>query len=46
MDIKNYDPDDIKELDSSWLDEFDKIENEYKNYYCESLEFINLICLY
>jgi len=42
----NYDPDDIKELDTSWLEEFDKIENEYKNYYCEPLEFINLNCIY
>lgn len=43
---KDYDTDDIKDLDSSWLDEFDKIENEYKNYYCEPLEFIHLNCLY
>jgi hypothetical protein len=44
--IKNFDPDDIKDLDTSWLQEFDKIENEYKNYYCELLEFINLNCIY
>ena len=46
INIKKDDPDDINELDSSWLDEFDKIENEYKNYYCEPLEFIHLNCLY
>lgn len=38
--------DDINDLDTSWLQEFDKIENEYKNYYCEPLEFINLNCIY
>ena len=42
----DYDPNDITDLDTSWLQEFDKIENEYKNYYCEPLEFINLNCIY
>ena len=43
-DLNNYD--EINDLDTSWLQEFDKIENEYKNYYCEPLEFINLNCIY
>jgi hypothetical protein len=44
--INNDDPNDITDLDTSWLQEFDKIENEYKNYYCEPLEFINMNCIY
>lgn len=46
-DIDDDDDDDaFKDLDTSWIQEFDKIENEYKNYYCEPLEFINLNCIY
>lgn len=48
--INNYenenDDDAFNDLDTSWIQEFDKIENEYKNYYCEPLEFINLNCIY
>jgi hypothetical protein len=43
---KDDDQDDINELDTSWLEEFDKIDNEYKNYYREPLEFMNLNCIY
>lgn len=46
LDDSNNDDDAFKDLDTSWIQEFDKIENEYKNYYCEPLEFINLNCIY
>ena len=38
--------DDLFELDTSWFDEFDKNDNEYKSYYNEELTFINLHCIY
>ena len=38
--------DDLFELDTSWVDEFDKNDNEYKSYYNEELTFINLHCIY
>jgi hypothetical protein len=34
------------DLDTSWIDDFDTIDNEYKSYYSESLEFINMNCIY
>lgn len=34
------------DLDTSWIDDFDAIDNEYKSYYSESLEFINMNCIY
>ena len=37
---------DLFELDTSWVDEFDKNDNEYKSYYNEELTFINLHCIY
>jgi hypothetical protein len=38
--------DDLFELDTSWLDEFEKTDNDYKSYYAEDLTFINLHCIY
>jgi hypothetical protein len=38
--------DDIEDLDSSWLEEFEKIDNEYKNYYTEDLSFIRIRSVY
>ena len=37
---------DLFELDTSWVDEFDKNDNEYKSYYNEEITFINLHCIY
>lgn len=34
------------DLDTSWINEFDAIDNDYKSYYCEPLEFINMNCIY
>jgi hypothetical protein len=38
--------DDLYDLDTSWLDEFEKSDNDYKSYYAEDLTFINLHCIY
>ena len=38
--------DDIEDLDSSWLEEFEKIDNEYKNYYTEDISFIRIRSVY
>jgi hypothetical protein len=37
---------DIEEVDSSWIDEFEKIDKEYKDYYTEDLTFIKFHCIY
>lgn len=36
----------IEDLDLSWIDEFEKIDNEYKNYYSEELSFIRIHSIY
>jgi len=36
----------IEDLDSSWLDEYDKIEEDYKNYYSENQLFIRIKFIY
>ena len=38
--------DDIEDLDSSWLEEFEKMDNEFKNYYTEDLSFIKIKSVY
>jgi hypothetical protein len=38
--------DEIEELDNTWLEEFEKIDNEYKNYYTEELTFIKITSIY
>jgi hypothetical protein len=34
------------ELDFTWLQEFEKLDNEYKNYYTEELSFIRIHSIY
>lgn len=38
--------DSIEDLDTSWIQDFDKIDNEYKMYYTEELSFIKLNIIY
>lgn len=38
--------DTIGELDMSWLDEFEKMDSEYKNYYSEEITFIRVHSIY
>lgn len=38
--------DNIEELDSTWLQEFQNLDNEYKNYYTEELSFIRIHTVY
>ena len=38
--------DDIEELDSTWLQEFQNLDNEYKNHYTEELSFIRIHSVY
>jgi hypothetical protein len=36
----------IEDLDISWLEEFEQIDNEYNNYYTEDLSFIKIHSIY
>lgn len=36
----------IENLDTSWIDEFNLLDSEYKNYYREDLTFLKIHCLY
>ena len=36
----------LDELDTSWLDEFERNDNNYSDYYSEELSFIKLNCIY
>ena len=36
----------IEDLDISWINEFEKIDDEYKNYYSEELSFIRIHSIY
>ena len=38
--------DNIEDLDSSWIQEFQNLDNEYKNYYTEELSFIRIHSAY
>jgi hypothetical protein len=38
--------DNIEDLDSTWLQEFENLNNEYKNYYTEELSFIRIHTIY
>ena len=38
--------DNIEELDSTWLQEFQNLDDEYKNYYTEELSFIRINSVY
>jgi hypothetical protein len=44
MDNENNDT--IEDLDLSWINEFEKIDNEYKIYYKEELSFIRIHSIY
>jgi hypothetical protein len=44
--LKTNDFDEIEDLDNSWLEEFEKMDNEYKTYYTEDLSFIKITSLY
>jgi hypothetical protein len=33
-------------IDSSWIEEFENLDKEYKDYYTEELSFINTHCIY
>ena len=41
----NYN-DEIEDLDLDWIQEFEKIDNEYKVYYTEELSFIRIHSIY
>lgn len=45
MDNENNN-DTIEDLDLSWINEFEKIDNEYKIYYTEELSFIRIHSIY
>ena len=36
----------LEDLDTSWIENFDKIDDEYKNYYIEDLSFINCFFIF
>lgn len=36
----------ITELDNTWIEEFEKFDNEYKNYYSEDISFIRIHSIY
>jgi hypothetical protein len=38
--------DTIADLDISWIQDFEKIDNEYKNYYTEDISFIRIHSVY
>jgi len=42
----NTNNDIIEDLDLTWLEEFEKIDKEYKNYYTEDLSFIKVHSIY
>lgn len=44
--MNNIDSDIIEDLDLSWINEFEKIDNEYKIYYTEELSFIRIHSIY
>lgn len=46
MDNENNNDDTIGDLDLSWINEFEKIDNEYKIYYTEELSFIRIHSIY
>lgn len=38
--------DQLEDIDASWLEEFDNLDKEYKDFYTEELSFIKLHCIY
>jgi hypothetical protein len=43
---KINDNDNIEDLDLSWIQEFEKLDNEYKMYYTEDISFIRIHTIY
>ena len=41
-----YNEEDEMEVDSSWLEEFDNLDKEYKDYYTEDLTVVKTHCIY
>ena len=37
---------DIDDLDSTWIQEFEKLDNDYKNYYTENISFLRVHSIY
>ena len=35
-----------KDIDFSWINEFENVDKEYKNYYTEDLTVIKIHCIY
>jgi len=46
MDNSNTINNDIEDLDFTWIDDFEQIDKEYKNYYTEELIFIKVNSIY
>jgi len=42
----DYINDNIEDLDLSWIQEFEKLDNEYKMYYTEDISFIRIHTIY
>ena len=42
IDIEN----DLFDIDTSWIKEFETLDNEYKDYYTEDLTFLQVHCIY
>jgi hypothetical protein len=38
--------DDLENIDSYWIEEFENLDKEYKDYYTEDLTVINIHCIY
>lgn len=38
--------DELENIDSSWIEEFENLDKEYKDYYTEELAVINIHCIY
>ena len=38
--------DDIEDLDSTWIQEFENLDNDYKNYYKEEISFLRIHSVY
>ena len=38
--------DDIEDLDSTWIQEFEKLDKDYKNYYTENISFLRVHSIY
>ena len=38
--------DDIEDLDFTWIQEFENLDKDYKNYYTEDLSFLRIHSIY